>query len=293
MSSEFLVLVLLIAGFVAAPFASLSDRARLPRIAATVLLMAVLAILGYFGFAFDRGYLLPEAWEACAFFVSIGVVICLLVYKRHRFGLALILGGALVVAVTGLHLFAMDFVRTCQRACVRVQEGMNAEQVRSIVSAEFVNCSAYRVVTGPADGWGNRDGYMSIDLRPLYADLEPGSIQVEFVNGRANKAWTSAVHSPLSVAMIWELIGSVVLITICAQRLCSTTKAGEMTAVITFDVLEERLQRIREQHYLRQAPDRSVLTKRTLIHCAGQRIRQLAFFDCRAVECQSDVQPKL
>jgi|ERR1051326_1663009 hypothetical protein len=279
MSLEFLVLVLLVVGFAIAPFADLSAQRLWPRIAATVLLIAVLSVLGAFGFAFDRGYPWPEAWQACGFFVLLGIGISVFVYRRHKFGVALVLAGALVLAVVSLHFFAMDFVRTCQRACVRIQECSNADQVRSVVFAEFANRDDYRAVPGAAAAREGRDGYMSFDLRPLYAHLRPESLQVSFANGRASKAWASAVQYPLSPLFVFELIGGTALCVVSFPRLCLATSRQKETAGISFPVLEERLQRLREQHYVwYTAHDRSVLARRTLMQRAGRRIRQLAFF---------------
>jgi hypothetical protein len=283
MSIEFLVLFLLAAGFIAAPFADFSVPARRPRIASTVLLITVFSVLGSFGFAFDRGYLPPDAWFACGIFVLTGVGICALAYWRRQLRGALVLAGTLVLAIVGLHFFPRDFIRTCQRACSRIHGGMDVNQVRSVVLSEFEKSSDYRVVEdGGRTVLANGESSLMFQLRPLYAQLSPETLQVIFVDGRASKVWTSAVVSPMSPLFILELGAAFVLCTICINRLCpSGREAVALVQQIDFDAIKGRSRSTWEGHFAGQK--RGALRKRTLMACSRQKIRQLAYFDSRPV----------
>jgi hypothetical protein len=291
MSLELLVLFLLGLGFAASPLADMSAQRVRPRVAAGILLVAIVSVLGCFGFAFDRGYLWPEAWQGCGFFVLMGIGICLFVYRRHKFGLALVLAGAFVLTIVGLHFFAMDFVRTCQRTCVRIEGCTNPDQVRSVVFADFANRSDYRVVAGAVGVREGQDGYMSFELRPLYAHFTPESLQVGFSNGRPVKVSASAVQYPLSPLFIFELLGGAALYMIGFRRLCLAASKQMETLPSNFPVFEERLNRLRKQNYVwSPGHERAVLAKRTLIQRAGRRIRRLAFFAYRELRPGRDAE---
>ena len=283
MSIEVVVLFLLAVGFSAAPFADFSGLARRPRIASTVLLLAVLSVLGSFGFAFDRGYLPPDAWFASGLFVLTGVGICVLVYWRNQFRLTLALAGALVLTTVSLHFFPMDLIRNCQRACDRIHSGMDVNQVRSVVLGEFAKSSDYRVVEdGGRTVLAKGESSLTFQLRPLYAHLNPEILQISFVDGCASKVWTSAVVSPISPLLILELAAGFVLCTVCINRLCpSARQAAALVDQIDFDAIKGRFRSIREGHLAGQR--RGILTKKNLLACSRQKVRQLAYFDSRLV----------
>jgi hypothetical protein len=269
-------LVLMIAAFVAAPFAGAAGHQRRARVAAAVLLGATLCALGYLAFAFDRGLMPPLLWFGCGACVVMGIGICIFIFEHCRFSFALVLGAVFICALCALHFFGLGSVKICQRVCRdAVRQGMAVADVQARFLREFAESPDYRPVVEAGSLPPNQDWSILFSLRPRYVSVEPEFIMVHFVGGRANRAQATLVRfPPLS---IWFALGSVLLCGLCFQRLCQsapTEKEGtDISAVFA------RVKSVRAQRHQKQSDDESVvITKRILLHSAGVRVRQLAYF---------------
>jgi hypothetical protein len=273
MSLDSLILLLLLVGFVATPFASLTVQRTLPRVAAAILLTATLSILGCFAYAFDRNSAPNSAWW-CLAAMLMGVAICARVFIRHKARFALILSAAFICTIAGLHFFGADFPRTCLRVQSSIHIGMTSTQVQSVISREFAKCANYRMVSWrnsvPERGFGS----LAFEFRPDYINLQPGSLQVAFTHGRVTEARTTFESIWLAP---WDLLGGIILWGICWWQL---GRVAEPAAAPRDDIDTAfgRLAHIRTLGY-RVHPDRSaVLAKKTLMHSASEKVRQFAYF---------------
>jgi hypothetical protein len=274
MSLDSLILLLVLVGFLAAPFASLTVRLPWARVGAAILLTAALSVLGCFAYAFDRNSAPNSAWW-CLAAMLMGVAICVRVFIRHRARFALILGAAFICTIAGLHLFGADFPRTCRRVQSSIHIGMTSTQVQSVISREFAKCANYRIVSWrdsvPERGFGS----MAFEFRPDYINLSPGHLQVEFVSGRATNAQAAFVGIWLSP---WDLLLGLMLCGICWWRLGRVAEP-DADSRDDIDTVFGRLLHIRTLGY-RVHPGRSaVLAKKTLMHSASEKVRRFAYFD--------------
>jgi len=282
MSLGFLIDLLMIVGFLAAPFASLTVRGSFVSASAAILLSATLAVLGCFSYAFDRSIVPISSWW-CAAAILMGVAICARVFIYHKARFALILGVALVCTVAGLHFFAVDFPRSCLRVQSSIQTGMTSNQVQSIVLREFAKCADYHVVERPGVVPTNRPGYMVFELRPEYVDLSGGSLQVEFDDGKSTQA--RAMFEGVWLAP-WDLLGGSVLCGICWWRL-GRTGEGKATPRDDIAAVFGRLQHVRALGYRLRSGKSPIFTKRTLMRSASKKVRQSAYFGGSAAESEA------
>jgi hypothetical protein len=170
-----LLLVLLVTGFIVAPFASLAVQERpWRRLAAALLLVMTLLVLGYLAFAFDGGIMPPRSWISSGACVLAGVGICIYVFVLHKFRLALVAGGILVATILALHFFALNLNRACQHACLAVQKGMTADQVTATILRAFADRPDYRAVVESKVILPDEAGFIIFDLRPQWVELKRG-----------------------------------------------------------------------------------------------------------------------
>jgi len=285
MSLDSLILLLVIAGFLAAPFASLTVPRTWPRLSATILLTATLSVLGCFAYAFDRNIVPISAWW-CVAALLMGVAICARVFIQRKARFALIPGTALLCTIAGLHYFGVDFPRTCLRVQSSIQPGMTSNQVQSVVSGEFAKCVTYHVVAWPTFVPERGFVRMAFELRPNYVDLQPGSLQVEFTHGRVTQARATFVGIWLAP---WDLLGGILLCGICLWRL-EREGEGEGEAFRRSDIaaIFGRLACIRALGCRFHSDRSAVLAKKALMHSASEKVRQSAYFGRSTGESEAE-----
>jgi hypothetical protein len=281
MSLGFLIDLLLIVGFVAAPFASLRVQRSSARISAAILLTTTLSVLACFAYAFDRS-IVPISVLWCVAAMLMGVAICARVFIRHKARFALILGAALVGTIAGLHFFGVDFPRTCLRVQSSIQIDMTVEQVQSLVLREFAKCANYHVVVGPTVS-PDRDFRMQFDLRPEYVNLSGGILEVDFVRGRSTQARTT--FEGIWIAP-WDLLLGIILCAICCWRVGSAAE-GEAAPRDDIVAVFGRLHHVRALGHRFHSGKSAILVKRDLMHSASEKVRQAAYFDRSTSESEA------
>jgi hypothetical protein len=281
MDSQLASLFFLAAGLVAAPFANLASARRAQRLAATVLLIATLGVLGFLANTFDRGTLPPLSSIFLAGFALVGVSICVAVFRQHRVEFAFFLGAAFLIVVLSVHFLCGDLVRACQRSCAAVQKGMTVEQAHSVVMRQFGHVANYQIIESSNKVRPETVGFLTFDLRPQFKGLPAEYIQVEFSNGLATNVRASAVALPISPFCEFEVIAGFALYAICFRLL--GRKIASARPLPGDDVMGALIRAARRAPLEREAHHGSAfLGKRFLMHLAGLRIRHLAFFNASA-----------
>jgi hypothetical protein len=274
MSLDSLIVLLVLVGFLAAPFASLTVRRSSARVSAAILLAATLVVLGCFAYAFDRSSA-PSSAQWSVVTVVLGVTICARLFIRHNARFALILGAAFICTIGGLHFFGADFPRTCLRVQSSIHNGMMSNQVQSVISREFAKCANYRMVSWRSSVPERGFGSLAFEFRPDYINLSPGQLQVEFVSGRVTDARATFVGIWLSP---WDLLLGIMLCGICWWRLGRVTEP-DAASRDDIDTVFGRLAHIRALGYRVHLDRSAALAKKTLMHSASEKVRQFAYFE--------------
>src|ERR1044071_5185968 len=94
--SAVMLLLLILAGFVAAPLAVAGDNRLRARVARIVLPGSTTAAVGFAAFGFDHGLMRPYSWMAWGGAVMAGIALCVHIFVARRLRFALVCGAALL-----------------------------------------------------------------------------------------------------------------------------------------------------------------------------------------------------
>jgi len=270
------LILILLAGFTAAPFAGLGARRLRERVATSVLLGSTIAATALAAFGFDCGLMRPSSWILCAVAVVAGVGLCGYVFILRRLRFALVCGAALFVITLALHLFGLGASGVCQRACSGLRKGMSADKVKASVLMRLHEEEHYRVIA--RDGFlpSAGIGVIGFELRPNYVNLPVERITVWFADQRFTSAFSTAVHFPhyFLPPIRWATI---VLWLVCLWRMGKTNLAPQVIA----ENIVSQLREVRAQgcaQYVAQKGASGGMYRSALVHFARKRLWCLEYF---------------
>jgi hypothetical protein len=274
---DWMIWVLLLVGFAAAPFARLESLSKRQGIAAMILLTVTVALWSDLAFLFQNRTLPPISEIGSSLALLAALAVCATAWLRSEQRWPAWLALTFVVATVAIYCLSNSLSVACQRTCVSIRPGMTIPEVETRIARAFERRSDYHVVGGqficptrPINGTGQ----LWFGLRPNYVGLSEADMTIRFENGAAIDARASTLGIPWP-KFPGELIAAIVLSVVCLLWLHPKTPQPDVPNISTI-ATQLQVARLHASHERRIPPPAS--TKRMLVSGARRKIRRFAFF---------------